>query len=177
MLNQVLGLITGRCSVNTPMEVGMFVLFPRLTWQGELPSTPALEVRQNHFPSSRKASIQTNRRSLKPIDDDRPSTCFGDNGGGLIDPTNLSNDKKGSRIKAKAIVIGISIFHHETCLTSRPLLDLPIPSVFTRVSNYNDWIKNKMEGGPSCKIAKNGSLELKLSFFLVCITLVSQIAS
>ena len=34
-----------------------------------------------------------------------------------------------------------------------------------------------MEGGPTCKIAKNGSLELKLSFFLVCVTLVSQIAS
>ena len=88
---------------------------------------------------------------------------------------NRSNDKKGSRIKAKATVIGINIFNHETCLTS--LHGLPIPSVFTRVGNYNDWIKNKMEGGTSCKIAKNGSLELKLSFFLVCITLVSQIAS
>ena len=132
-------------------------------------------MRQNHFPSSRKASIQTNRRSLKPIDDDRPSTCFGDNGGGLIDPTNLSNDKKGSRIKAKAIVIGINIFNHEACLTS--LHSLPIPSVFARVSKYNNWIKNKIKGGPSCKIAKNGSLELKLSFFLVCVTLVTQTAS
>ena len=157
------------------MEVGMFVLFPRLTWKGELPSTPALEVRQNHFPSSTKVSIQTNRRSLKPIDNDRPSTCLGDNGGGLIAPTNPSNDKTGSRNEAKATVIGIHILYDWACETS--LHSLPIPNVFTRVRKYYDWIKNTMEGGPSCKIANNGSLELKLSFFLVCVTLVTQIAS
>ena len=136
-------------------------------------------MRQNHFPSSRKASIQTNRRSLKPIDDDRPSTCFGDNGGGLIVPMNRSNDKTGSTVEAKAIIIGINIFNHGACVSS--LHSLPIPSVFTRVRNYNDWIKNKMEGGPSCKAfckeCNNGSMELKLSFFLVCVTLVTQIAS
>ena len=88
---------------------------------------------------------------------------------------NRSNDKTGSTVEAKAIIIGINIFNHGACVPS--LHSLPIPNVFTRVSNYNDWIKNKMEGGPTCKIAKNGSLELKLSFFLVCVTLVSQIAS
>ena len=107
-------------------------------------TSPGSEAKSLSFP--RKASIQTNRRSHEHIDNDRPSACFGDNGGGLIVPMNRSNDKTGSTVEAKAIIIGINI--GTACVSS--LHSLPIPSVFTRVRNYNDWIKNKMEGGPSC---------------------------
>ena len=47
-------------------QVGMFVLFPVLTWKGALPSILASYIRQNswqdnHFPFFRKVSIQTKK--------------------------------------------------------------------------------------------------------------------
>ena len=59
------------------------------------------------------------------------SHCKGDSGGPLILPKSSTDDT--------AVVIGASSFGPSTCGTKG------LPSVFTYVTHYLDWIKPKME--------------------------------
>ena len=95
------------------------------------------------------------------------NTCSGDSGGGLIIPKSSGNKT--------AIVIGIVSFVMEDCLNS--FHGRPVPSVFTKVSNYYDWIKFRMEKDFFTPCKCQSSLELELSFILLYATLVAQVVS
>ena len=85
--------------------------------------------------------------------------CLGDSGGGLMVSKNTKDDT--------AEVIGIASFTAPACESRRA------PAVFTRVSRYLGWIREKMEGNRiSCNTS---SFELKLSYILICATFVAQI--
>ena len=56
-------------------------------------------------------------RSLEPIAGNRPNACFGAHGEGLIVPKG-SNVKTGSKVEARAIVIGIKILNQWACAPS-----------------------------------------------------------
>ena len=86
------------------------------------------------------------------------NVCSGDSGGGLIVSKNTKDDT--------AEVIGIVSFTLRACESRRA------PAVFTRVSRYLGWIREKMEGNISCNTS---SFELKLSYILICAIFVAQI--
>ena len=90
------------------------------------------------------------------------NACVGDSGGGLI-------ENSGNKL---AKVIGIVSFGQKGCQNS--FHGKPMPSVFTKVSNYYDWITYRMEKNISTPCKCQSSLELKLSFTLLCVTLVAQ---